>query len=162
MVRKKLAFSECRTRPAINMSCCLGYTTYHGGRTMIDVKRAMTGTTLTLKDSQDNSGTEKSFDFVEQLLTKDLDYKDDEETRKDGEEGIDTGPLEMETDALELDEMPDMHEDLPHDHNTSDLDVSMLSLPTITAESETPARKPPVRRRRSEEDENMVNAADAG
>ncbi len=129
---------------------------------MIDVKRAMTGTTLTLKDSQDNSGTEKSFDFVEQLLTKDLDYKDDEETRKDGEEGIDTGPLEMETDALELDEMPDMHEDLPHDHNTSDLDVSMLSLPTITAESETPARKPPVRRRRSEEDENMVNAADAG
>jgi len=131
---------------------------------MIDVKRAMTGTTLTLKDSQDNSGTEKSFDFVEQLLTKDLDYtsQDDEETRKDGEEGIDTGPLEMETDALELDEMPDMHEDLPHDHNTSDLDVSMLSLPTITAESETPARRSPVRRRRSEEDENMVNAADAG
>jgi len=131
---------------------------------MIDVKRAMTGTTLTLKDSQDNSGTEKSFDFVEQLLTKDLDYtsQDDEETRKDGEEGVDTGPLEMETDALELDEMPDMHEDLPHDHNTSDLDESMLSLPTIHAESEAPARRSPARRRRSEEDENMVNATDAG
>jgi RNA polymerase primary sigma factor len=131
---------------------------------MIDVKRAMTGTTLTLKDSQDNSGTEKSFDFVEQLLTKDLDYTshDDEEARKEGEEGIDTGPLEMETGALELDEMPDMHEDLPQDHDPSDMDESMLSLPRIPAESETPARRPPVRRRRSEEDENMVNAADAG
>jgi RNA polymerase primary sigma factor len=131
---------------------------------MIDVKRAMTGTTLTLKDSQDNSGTEKSFDFVEQLLTKDLDYTshDDEEGRKEGEEGIDTGPLEMETGALELDEMPDMHEDLPQDHDPSDMDESMLSLPTIPAESEAPARRPPVRRRRSEEDENMVNAADAG
>jgi len=131
---------------------------------MIDVKRAMTGTTLTLKDSQDNSGTEKSFDFVEQLLTKDLDYtsRDDEDTRKDGEEGVDTGPLEMETGALELDEMPDMHEDLPHDQDTSDLDESMLSLPTMNAESEAPARRSPVRRRRSEEDENMVNAADAG
>jgi len=131
---------------------------------MIDVKRAMTGTTLTLKDSQDNSGTEKSFDFVEQLLTKDLDYtsQDDEDTRKDGEEGVDTGPLEMETGALELDEMPDMHEDLPHDQDTSDLDESMLSLPTMNAESEAPARRSPVRRRRSEEDENMVNAADAG
>jgi RNA polymerase primary sigma factor len=131
---------------------------------MIDVKRAMTGTTLTLKDSQDNSGTEKSFDFVEQLLTKDLDYTshDDEEGRKEGEEGIDTGPLEMETGALELDEMPDMHEDLPQDHDPSDMDESMLSLPTVPAESEAPARRPPVRRRRSEEDENMVNAADAG
>jgi RNA polymerase primary sigma factor len=68
----------------------------------------------------------------------------------------------METDTLELDEMPDMHEDLPHDHNTSDLDESMLSLPTVTAESEAPARRSPARRRRSEEDENMVNAADAG
>jgi len=131
---------------------------------MIDVKRAMTGTTLTLKDSQDNSGTEKSFDFVEQLLTKDLDYTShgDEEGRKEGEEGIDTGPLEMETGALELDEMPDMHEDLPQDHEPSDMDESMLSLPTAPAESEAPARRPPVRRRRSEEDENMVNAADAG
>jgi len=131
---------------------------------MIDVKRAMTGTTLTLKDSQDNSGTEKSYDFVEQLLSKDLDYtsRDDEETRKDGEEGVDTGPLEIETGALELDEMPDMHEDLPQDHDPSDMDESMLSLPRINSESETPPRRPAVRRRRSEEDENMVNAADAG
>jgi len=131
---------------------------------MIDVKRAMTGTTLTLKDSQGNSETEKSFDFVEQLLNKDLDYtsREDEENSKDGEEGIDTGPLEMETGSLELDEMPDMHEDLPHDHDSSDLDESMLSLPTINTESEAPPRRPPARRRRSEDDENMVNAADAG
>jgi len=131
---------------------------------MIDVKRAMTGTTLTLKDSQGNSEAEKSFDFVEQLLNKDLDYtsREDEENSKDGEEGIDTGPLEMETGSLELDEMPDMHEDLPHDHDSSDLDESMLSLPTINTESEAPPRRPPARRRRSEDDENMVNAADAG
>jgi len=130
---------------------------------MIDVKRAMTGTTLTLKDSQDNSVSEKSYDFVEQLLTKDLDYtsRDDEETRKDGEEGVDTGPLELETGALELDEMPDMHDDLSQEHDTSDLDESMLSLPRTT-DSETPPRRPAVRRRRSEEDDNMVNAADAG
>ena len=53
-------------------------------------KRAMTGTTLTLNEKDTNSDQEQSFDIVEQLLTKDLDYtmEDDveEETGKDEQE----------------------------------------------------------------------------
>jgi RNA polymerase primary sigma factor len=143
---------------------------------MIDVKRAMTGTTLTLNNSQEKSGPEKSYDLVEQfqLLKKgDLDYtpqedtdeghlKDDSEVEEDLER-LDTGPLELETGPLELDEMPDMHDELTHMSDSSEMDESILELPTMTTESEPPARRTAMRRRRSEDhDENMVNAADAG
>lgn len=141
---------------------------------MIDVKRAMTGTTLTLNNSQEKSGPEeKPYDLVEQFLKKDLDYtpqedtdeghlKDDSEAEEDLER-LDTGPLELETGPLELDEMPDMHDELTQMPDSSEMDESILELPTMTTEAEPPARRPAMRRRRSEDhDENMVNAADAG
>jgi len=140
---------------------------------MIDAKRAM-GTTLTLKNSKEDPKLEEPFDaIVEQLLSKDLDYtsRDDaeEDSGKDETEleedlgGLETGPLEVETGALELEEMPDMHEDLTHLPNTAELDESILSLPTMATEVEPPVRRSNMRRRRSEDhEENMVNAADAG
>ncbi|HLZ59175.1 MAG TPA: sigma-70 family RNA polymerase sigma factor [Ktedonosporobacter sp.] len=133
---------------------------------MIEIKRAMTGTTLTLNNSQTEADLEKPFDIVEQLLTKDLDYTPEDEVEdgpgKDEHEmeddlgGLETGPLELE-------EMPDMHEDLTSLHGTPELEAeSVLTLPTM-ATDEHPARRAAVRRRRSEEqDENTVSAADAG
>jgi len=140
---------------------------------MIDVKRAMTGTTLTLNNSQEKSGPEKPYDLVEQFLKKDLDYtpqddadeghlKDESEVEEDLER-LDTGPLELESGPLELDEMPDMHEELTHLPDSSEIDESILELPAMTTEVEPPARRAAMRRRRSEDhDDNMVNAADAG
>ncbi len=143
---------------------------------MIDVKRAMTGTTLTLNNTQENSGPEKPYDLVEQFLKKDLDYtpsdesdesdnphlKDEPEMEEDLER-LDTGPLELDTGPLELDEMPDMHEELAHEPDSSELDESILGLPAMTTATEPPARRTTMRRRRSDDhDENMVNAADAG
>jgi len=140
---------------------------------MIDVKRAMTGTTLTLNNSQEKSGPEKPYDLVEQFLKKDLDYtpqddadeghlKDESEVEEDLER-LDTGPLELESGPLELDEMPDMHEELTHLPDSSEIDESILELPAMTTEAEPPARRAAMRRRRSEDhDDNMVNAADAG
>jgi len=140
---------------------------------MIDVKRAMTGTTLTLHNSQEQSSSEKPYDLVEEFLKKDLDYtppddtdeahlKDESEAEEDLER-LDTGPLELDTGPLELDEMPDMHDGLTHMPDSSELDESILELPTMTTEAEPPARRTAMRRRRSEDHEdNMVNAADAG
>ncbi len=141
---------------------------------MIDTKRAMTGTTLTLPKTKDDTGLDqKPFDIVEQLLTKDLDYtpeeEDGEETAKDEPEldedfnTMETGPLELETGPLELEEISDLHEDIPaetHEMETG----SVLPLPTSTTETEPAARRTAtMRRRRSEDqDENAVNAADAG
>ena len=135
---------------------------------MIDLKkRAMTGTTLTLNEKNANSDQRKSFDIVEQLLTKDLDYtmEDDveEETGKD-EQGLEEDLNGLEPVSLELEEMSAMHEDLTQLQGSPELEVaSVLTLPSIATEAETPARRPAMRRRRSEDqDENTVNATDAG
>ncbi|GAC1366405.1 MAG: hypothetical protein PVSMB5_32520 [Ktedonobacteraceae bacterium] len=135
---------------------------------MIDTKRAMTGTTLTLNKTRDTD-LEKSFDVVEQLLSKDLDYTPedvDAGTEKEEPEmeedlgGIDTGALELDTGPLELEDMSDMHDDA----NSTNMGVgSMIPMPAIVNEEEQPARRTAMRRRRSEDqDENQVNAADAG
>ena len=60
--------------------------------------------------------------------------------------------------------MSAMHEDLTQLHVSPELaTASILTLPTIAAEGETQSRRPPMRRRRSEDqDENTVNATDAG
>ena len=138
---------------------------------MIDTKRAMTGTTLTLHNSKEHTDLEKPFDIVEQLLSKDLDYTPEDEpgAGKDGPEleedltVLDSGPLELETGPLDLEEIPDMHEELTPLPETPDLEADpSLALPASTAE-EQPARRTALRRRRSEDqDENAVNAADAG
>ena len=130
-------------------------------------KRAMTGTTLTLNEKDTNSDQEQSFDIVEQLLTKDLDYtmEDDveEETSKDEQE-LEEDLNGLEPASLELEEMSAMHEDLTQLQGSPELEVaSVLTLPSMAADAETPVRRPAMRRRRSEDqDENTVNATDAG
>ncbi len=132
---------------------------------MIDFERAMTETTLARDNSHTNSDLDNSFDFVDQLFTKDLDYIGDdvEEPEKDEQEleedlaGLDSGPLELE-------EMSDMHEELTQLHASPELDAAaILTLPAMTSDVEQPMRRPMMRRRRSEEqDENAVNTPDAG
>ena len=130
-------------------------------------KRAMTGTTLTLNEKDTNSDQEQSFDIVEQLLTKDLDYtmEDDveEEPGKDEQE-LEEDLSSLEPASLELEEMSAMHEDLTQLQGSPELEVaSVLTLPSMATDAETPARRPAMRRRRSEDqDENTVNATDAG
>ena len=130
-------------------------------------KRAMTGTTLTLNEKDTNSDQEQSFDIVEQLLTKDLDYTMED----DVEEGTGKDEQELEEDlsglepvSLELEEMSAMHEDLTQLQGSPELEVaSVLTLPSMATDAETPVRRPAMRRRRSEDqDENTVNATDAG
>ena len=130
-------------------------------------KRAMTGTTLTLNEKDTNSDQEQSFDIVEQLLTKDLDYtmEDDveEEPGKDEQE-LEEDLSSLEPASLELEEMSAMHEDLTQLQGSPELEVaSVLTLPSMATDAETPVRRPAMRRRRSEDqDENTVNATDAG
>jgi RNA polymerase primary sigma factor len=142
---------------------------------MIDLERAMTGTTLTINKSQEKKGRdEEPFDLVEEFLKKDLDYTSEDDAEESPEKndqeleedlaGLETGPLDLETGPLEMEEMPDLHEELAPLSHTPELEAdATLALPTVATEEEHPARRPPVRRRRSEDqDENAVNAADAG
>ncbi len=135
---------------------------------MIDLqKRAMTGTTLTLNEKDTNPDQEQSFDIVEQLLTKDLDYTMED----DVEEGTGKDEQELEEDlsglepvSLELEEMSAMHEDLTQLQGSPELEAaSVLTLPSMATDAEPPVRRSTIRRRRSEDqDENTVNATDAG
>ncbi len=135
---------------------------------MIDLQqRAMTGTTLTLNETTTNPDQEKAFDIVEQLLSKDLDYTNEDEV----EEGPDKDEQELEEDlnglepaSLELEEMSAMHEDLTQLQGSPELEAaSILTLPSMATDGETPARRAPMRRRRSEDqDENTVSTTDAG
>jgi len=135
---------------------------------MIDLQqRAMTGTTLTLNDTTTNPDQEKAFDIVEQLLSNDLDYTIEDEV----EEGPGKDEQELEEDlnglepaSLELEEMSAMHEDLTQLQGSPELEAaSILTLPSIAADGEAPARRPAIRRRRSEDqDENTVSTTDAG
>jgi len=137
---------------------------------MIEVKRAMTGTTLNPQHTLD---PKKPFEMIDQFLSKDMDYTAQDEVDEDegkddqevDEEGIDTGPLELDTGALEMEgEGEDIHDDLPPMPNTSELEAGViLTLPTMAAGEEPPARRSSLRRRRSEDqEENQVNTADAG
>ncbi len=121
---------------------------------MIDLqKRAMTGTTLTLETTNTKTEQEKPVDIVEQLLAKNLEYTVEDDVE-----------VEHGKDEQELEEMSAMHEDLTQLHVSPELaPVSILQLPTVAPEGETQSRRPPVRRRRSDDqDENTVNATDAG
>jgi len=129
---------------------------------MIDIKRAMMGTTLTLNTMKDPDPEEKPFDFVEQLLSKDIDYTPEDETGSPKDEheleedlgDLNSGPLEME-------EISDIHEETPVP--TSELEVdALLQLPTMATAEDHP-RRAAIRRRRSEDqDEHTINPADAG
>ena len=142
---------------------------------MIDLERAMTGTTLTINKSQEQKGhAEEPIDLVEKFLKKDLGYTSEDDVEESPEKNdqeleedlasLETGPLDLETGPLEMEEMPDLHEELAPLSNPPELEAdSVLTLPTVATEEEHPVRRSAVRRRRSEDqDENAVNAADAG
>ncbi|MBO0795254.1 MAG: hypothetical protein J2P36_30530, partial [Ktedonobacteraceae bacterium] len=87
---------------------------------MIDLKRATPGTALTLNKTQEATELEKQFD-IDQLLAQDLDYtqSDEVETEEKDEHDLEedlgdlaTGPLDVDTGSLELEDVSDMHEDL--------------------------------------------------
>ena len=137
---------------------------------MIDLQqRAMTETTLILDDTNTKVDQEQPFDIVDQLLNKDLEYTLAEEVEV--EEGPCKDEQEMEEDipclepvSLELEEMSAMHEDLTQLQGSPELEaVSVLALPPMATDTGTPARRPAMRRRRSEDqDENTVSNTDAG
>lgn len=138
---------------------------------MIDTKRAMTGTTLTLNKSH-TADLDKQFDIVEQLLTKKLDYTSEDDVEAGADKGdheldddlgeVDTGSLDVETGPLELEELNDS--DIPEEPPTSEIETdSLVAVPSGHSEEEPPARRTAMRRRRSEDqDDNQVNSADAG
>ncbi len=143
---------------------------------MIDLERAMTGTTLTINKSQERSkdSEKEPLDIVNTFLRKDLGYtpendaegsspKDDQEMEEDLS-GLETGPLDLETGPLELEEMPDLHEDLTPLPGATELEPgTALALPHASGEEEQPSRRSAARRRRSDDqEENPVNSADAG
>src|SRR5579884_2073175 len=90
---------------------------------MIDLERAMTGTTLTINKSQTiESPDEELREIAHSFLTAGLGYtstddveesppKNDQELEEDLN-GLETGPLDLETGPLEMEEMHDLHEDL--------------------------------------------------
>ena len=130
---------------------------------MIDLERAMTETTLGLQNSHKDTDQEKAFEIPDAPFSPDREYISEDELEDPG-----TDELEVEEDLgslesgpLELEEMSDMHEDLTQ--VSSELEaVAILNLPPIIARHESPVRRPPVRRRRSEDDEHAANTADAG
>ncbi|MEO6887713.1 MAG: sigma-70 family RNA polymerase sigma factor [Ktedonobacteraceae bacterium] len=130
---------------------------------MLDLERAMTGTTLTLDDKNLNADLEKQLD---QLLTKDLKYiEDDVEAPTKDEPELDEDLSSLGSATLELEEIPEGREDLAPLPGAPEMEetATILVLPTVPVEREPAPRRPALRRRRSEDqDENTENNADVG
>jgi len=110
---------------------------------------------------------DKPFDIAdaEELLNRGLEYiEDDVEDPGKEEQELEEDPGDLEPAPIELEAMSDMHEELTQLPSSPELEaVSILMLPTIATEETPSTRRSTVRRRRSEEqDENAVNATDAG
>ncbi len=134
---------------------------------MIELDNATTGTTLALDDAKtENTDLTKQCDeIVDRLLTEDLEYiEDDIENPGKEEQEFEEDIATLDTTPLELEELSDVQEDLTQLPATPDLkSPSILALPRIVTEDAQPTRRVPMRRRRSEDqDENTVNSTDAG
>src|SRR5216684_3826450 len=131
---------------------------------MIELQRPMKEPMITLEDTN-LKDLEKHFDNVDELLHKDLDYieEDVEDTGKEEQE-LEEDLTSLEPAPNELEAMSDMREELTQLSSSPELDsAALLMLPKIATEGIAPVRRPTMRRRRSEEqDENAVNTADAG
>jgi RNA polymerase primary sigma factor len=134
---------------------------------MIDVQPVTTGAMLTLDEKQPaNSDLTRQYDeIVDRLMTKEMEYiEDDGECPGKDEQELEEDIANMDTAPLELEEAPELQEELAQLPTSPTLEtVSILSLPTMGAEEITPSRRVSMRRRRSEDqDENAPNTADAG
>src|SRR5437667_4823100 len=113
----------------------------------------------------DTDLTKQCDEIVDRLLTEDLEYiEDDIETPGKDEQEFEEDIATLDTTPLELEELSDVHEELTQLPASPDLkSPSILALPKIVTEEAQPARRVPMRRRRSEDqDENTVNSTDAG
>ena len=134
---------------------------------MIEVENATTRTPLVLDstDTENTDLTKQCDEIVDRLLTKDLEYSDEdmENVGKDEQE-FEEDIANLDTSPLELEELSDTHEDLTQLPATQDLEnPPILALPKIVADDVPPMRRVAMRRRRSEDqDENNVNSTDAG
>ncbi len=134
---------------------------------MIELENATTRTPLVLDnaDTVNTDLTKQCGEIVDRLLTKDLEYNEEdvENVGKDEQE-FEEDIANLDTTPLELEELADTHEDLTQSPTSPDLEnPSVLALPKIVADDVPPIRRVPVRRRRSEDqDENSVNSTDAG
>ncbi len=134
---------------------------------MIDVQPVNTGAMLTLEEKQPAKPdlTRQYDDIVDRLMTKELDYIEDEgDCPGKDEHELEEDIANMDTAPLELEDAPELQEDSPQLPTSPTMEtVSVLSLPTMGAEGTTPSRRVSMRRRRSEDqDENTPNNADAG
>jgi RNA polymerase primary sigma factor len=138
---------------------------------MIDMKPVASGASLLDKDTQLNPNlTQQYSEIVGRLLPKDLDFSEGvsegntECASKDEQELEEEDIANMDTAPLELDEMPDMQEELTPLPTTPAIETtSILALPAMGVEDITPTRRVSMRRRRSEDqEEHPVNTADAG
>ena len=129
---------------------------------MIELQRPMKEPMITLEGT-DLKDLEKHFDNVDKMFHKDLDYIEDEDPSKEEQE-LEEDLNSLEPAPNELEAMSDMHEELTQLSSSPELDsAALLMLPKIATEGIAPVRRPTMRRRRSEEqDENAVNATDAG
>jgi RNA polymerase primary sigma factor len=134
---------------------------------MIEVENAATRTPLVLDDADtvNTDLTKQCDEIVDRLLTKDLEYNEEDlETVSKDEQEFEEDISNLDTTPLELEELPDTHEDLTQLPTSPDLEnPSILALPKVVADDVPPVRRVPIRRRRSEDqDENTVNSTDAG
>lgn len=133
---------------------------------MIELEQSTTETTLTLDDKKNMNAdlSQQCDELVDRLLTKNLEYIEDEvESPGKDEQEFEEDIANLDTAPLELEEMPDLREDLTQLPVPANLEnPSILNLPRIATEEMPPTRRVHMRRRRSEDDENTVNTADAG
>jgi RNA polymerase primary sigma factor len=132
---------------------------------MIELQQAMKDSMLILDDT--HTDLDKPFDIAdaEELLNRGLEYtEDDVEDPGKEEPELEEDSCGLEPAPIELEAMSDMHEELTQLPSSPELEaVSILMLPTIATEETPSTRRSTMRRRRSEEqDENAVNATDAG
>ncbi len=133
---------------------------------MIELEQSTTGTTFTLDDKKNMNAdlSQQCDELVDRLLTKNLEYIEDEvESPGKDEQEFEEDIANLDTAPLELEEMPELREDLTQLPVPPNLEnPSILNLPRIATEEMPPTRRVHMRRRRSEDDENTVNTADAG
>jgi RNA polymerase primary sigma factor len=134
---------------------------------MIELENAATSTPLVVEgtDTTNTDLTKQCDEIVDRLLTKDLEYNEEdlEHVGKDEQE-FEEEITNLDTTPLELDEISETPEELSQLPTSPALETPSLSALPKNATDDTPhVRRVPMRRRRSEDqDENTANSTDAG
>src|SRR5260370_18582955 len=105
---------------------------------MVEVQGESTGPMVTLDETKDTTIdlSKQCDEIVDRLLTKDLEYnEDDAESPGKDEPEFEEDIANMDTSPLELEELPDIHEDLAQLPDSPGLQTpSLLTLPTMASE----------------------------